>query len=70
MLKGLSLADGWRLQKLILLTDSKTVYGWLTVLVGNTKRIKVSGLHEVIVQRQLQVISDVLEATGMEVEVE
>ena len=52
-IKGLNLAVKWNIHHLKLMTDSKTVYGWLKSLFGDMKRIKVSGLNEVVVQRRL-----------------
>ena len=46
------------------------MFGWLNALFHNTQRLKVSGLHEVVVKRQLQVISDTNDASGLSVAVE
>ena len=54
VIKGLTLAVSWGLKDITLLTDSQTVFGWLGSLLNNTQRVKVSGLHEVVVKRRLQ----------------
>ena len=69
ILKGLVLAEAWGLKKMTFITDSQTVYGWLGALLNNTKRVKVSGLHEVGVKHRLQVIRDRIDAMGVQVDV-
>ena len=50
VIKGLTLAISWGLKELVVITDSQTVFGWLSALLNNTQRVKVSGLHEVVVK--------------------
>ena len=69
VVKGLTLASSWRIPKLCIMTDSQTVHGWLRSLFDNIKRVHVSGLHEVLVQRRLQVILDIVDSSGMSVDV-
>ena len=68
-LKGLTLAAEWSVRKLRLVTDSRTVAGWLRQVVNNMQRTKTKGLHEVLVQRRLQVVDDLIAITGLTVEV-
>ncbi|XP_065196213.1 uncharacterized protein LOC135827687 [Sycon ciliatum] len=67
---GLSLAAKWNLSRVTLYTDSKTVYGWLSGKLEASHRVKVGGLQEVVVQRRLQILDDMVEATGMSVSVQ
>ena len=52
------------------MTDSQTVFGWQNALFHNTQRVKVSGLHEMVVKRRLQVISGTIDASGLSFAVE
>ena len=70
VIKGLTLAVSWGLKELVLITNSQTVCCWLSALLNNTQRVKVSGLHEAVVKRQLQIISDTIDASGLSVSVE
>ncbi|XP_065190714.1 uncharacterized protein LOC135821644 [Sycon ciliatum] len=70
VIKGLSLAVEWNVRKVKVLTDSKTVYGWLSSLFGHLKRIKVSGLNKVVVHRRLQIIDDLIKAADLSVDLE
>ena len=68
-IKVLGLAAAWQVHKVSPMTDSKTAAGWLQCIAGNTRRVKVGGLHEVLVKRRLQVVKDLILTTGMEVAV-
>ena len=70
VIKGLNLAVKWNASNVKLLTDSKTVYGWLRSLLGDLKRIKVSGLNEVVVHRRLQTIADLIRTTHIAIDLE
>ena len=69
-LKGLELAIDWNVSSVVLKTDSKTVFGWLQAVLRNTERVRVSGLQHVLVQRRLQIFTDLIEASGISVTVE
>ena len=64
-IKALGLAAAWQMHKVSLMTAA----GWLQCIAGNTRRVKVGGLHEVLVKRRLQVVKDLILTTGMEVAV-
>jgi len=69
-IKALELAVDWNTSVVSMKTDSKSVYAWLTSIFKNTNRVKVSGLHAVLVQRRLDIIDDILKVTGMKVTIE
>ena len=66
---GLSLAAQWGIQRLRLMTDSKTAASWLRDILSN-RRVKTTGLHKVMVQRRLQIIGDIVTTTNLEVDVQ
>ena len=59
-IKGLTLAAEWGLQEVVVVTDSKTVAGWLRQIFENSSRVRVSGLHKALVLRRLHIIDDLL----------
>ena len=69
-IRGLSLAVNWQAKHVRLMTDSKTVASWLRDVVGNVRRTKIKGLHEVLMQRRLQIVSDLVITACMDVSVE
>ena len=50
MIRGLSLAANWQIKRVRLMTDSKTIASWLGDVIGNVRRTRTKGLHEVLVQ--------------------
>ena len=64
-IRGLSLAVNWQAKH-----DSKTVASWLRDIVGNVRRTKTKGPHKVLVQRRLQIVSDLVITACMDVSVE
>eukprot|EP00117_Sycon_ciliatum_P015220 scpid31464/ scgid0234/ Protein NYNRIN; NYN domain and retroviral integrase catalytic domain-containing protein; Pol-like protein len=70
VIKGLNAAANWPARKIRLHTDSKTVHGWLRQILGNERRVKVGGLHELLVKRRLQIIDDIVATARLDVEVD
>ena len=69
-IRGLTLAVDWQVKRVRLMTDSKTVTSWLREVIGNVRRTRTKGLHEVLVQRGLQIVADLVDTTGLVVSVE
>ncbi|XP_065181850.1 uncharacterized protein LOC135812405 [Sycon ciliatum] len=67
VIKGLNLASHWGLQRLVVKTDSKTVHSWLVSMLQDVERVKVGGLHELLVRRRVQIIQEIVKVAGMEV---
>ena len=63
VIKGVTMAAKWGLKNLQVVTDSKTVASWLQLIVNNVHRVMTSGLHELLVERRLQIFDDMI-ATG------
>ncbi|XP_065195812.1 uncharacterized protein LOC135827211 [Sycon ciliatum] len=70
VIKGLHLAMQWQVKELTLFTDSKTVAAWLQSVLGKVSCVRVSGLQQVLVQRRLQIITDLVAVTGLTVKVQ
>ncbi|XP_065182549.1 uncharacterized protein LOC135813378 [Sycon ciliatum] len=70
VMSGLQRATAYGLTSVRLLTDSKTVHGWLYNLLHDIRRVKTSGLYDVLVQRRLQAIDELVRLTGLSVVVE
>eukprot|EP00117_Sycon_ciliatum_P011312 scpid18689/ scgid1770/ Gag-Pol polyprotein; Matrix protein p10; p20; Capsid protein p25; Nucleocapsid protein p14; Protease p15; Reverse transcriptase/ribonuclease H p90; Integrase p46 len=67
VLRGLTLATDYRVKTATVVTDSKTVYGWLSARLGNIHRVKTNSLFDVVVERRLQAVEDIVAETGMQV---
>ena len=69
-IRGLSLVVNWQDKHVRLMTDSTTIASWLRDVVGNVRRTKTKGPHEVLVQQGLQIVSDLIITACMDVAVE
>ena len=65
-IKGVNLAKKWGAGNIIIFTNSAAVYSWLSSLLKKDKRIKVSGLSEMLVKRRLSIFLEPLEAYKVE----
>ena len=65
--KGLNLAVRWGATKVRLVTDSKPATSWLNNVVTNSYRVRTKGLHEVVVQRRLQILCHIVIVAGLSV---
>ena len=69
-IKGLSLAVGWNFETVHLKTDSNTVASWLRDVIGNVRRVRTKALYEVLVQRRLQIVADMIQTAKLTVTVD
>lgn len=65
IVKGVNLAVAWNVKRLEVMTDSRTVYGWLEMLVTDARRLKVNGLGETLVRRRLGIVRDIINECEM-----
>lgn len=70
ILKGMNLAIRWGLDKMVLATDSATVYGWLTSVLTGSHRIRTGGISEMLIRRRLLMVSELCDAYNLAVSVE
>ena len=66
MVKGVNLAMKWGGGDITIFTGSAAVYSWLSLLLRKDKRIRVSGLSEMLVKRRLSIFSETLKAYKVE----
>ncbi|XP_054285261.1 uncharacterized protein LOC129001833 [Macrosteles quadrilineatus] len=67
LLKGVNLALKWNLKELYLVTDSATVYAWVTSILTGDRRIKTHGMGEALVRRRLGLLKDLISECGLKV---
>lgn len=66
VIKGINLALKWKFSKLFIMTDSATVYGWITSVLTNSHKPKVCGLSEMLVKRRLQIVKEMRDLYNVE----
>ena len=68
--EGLKLAVDYGIKEMTLISDSKTVHDWLSAGLRTTQCVNVHGLHDVVVERRLKTINDIVAETGIVVNVD
>ena len=62
VVRGINLALKWGVRELDIVTDSASVFGWLSGVLHREKKIKVTGMNEMLVRRRLTTIVEILES--------
>ena len=70
VVKGLNLAVKWQLTEVKVMTDSATVLSWLNSVIIEDRRVKVSGMAEMLVRRRLAVVQEMITEYGLTVTAE
>jgi len=65
VLKGINLALKWGMKTLEVITDSASVFGWVSSVVEDTHRPRVSGLGEMLIRRRLGMVTELVDAYGL-----
>ena len=66
-LKGVNLAIKWGLTSIQIITDSATVQGWVKLVLSEEKRVKTKGAAEILIQRKLGVLRDLIDELDLTV---
>lgn len=61
VVRGVNMAMKWSAKDLTVVTDSAAVHSWLSSMLKKDKRIRVSGLSEMLVKRRLSIVLKTLE---------
>ena len=69
VVKGFNLAAKWQVRQLEVLTDSATVFSWLTSALHDSHKVKTRGISEMLVKRRLAVLKELRQEYNMEVTV-
>jgi ribonuclease HI len=70
VVKGVNLALKWRLKTVTLLTDSMTVFSWVSAALSGSSRIKVTGLSEMLVRRRIGTLVELRDEYSLKLSVE
>ena len=69
VIKGLNLAIAWKMKKLTLLTDSRTVYHWTQDTLSRKARVKTKASSEMLIRRRLETLRTIVEEYNLEMDV-
>ena len=67
VIKGLNLAQVWRMRQVELLTDSSTVYRWINDSLTGRARLRTKAASEMLIRRRLGIIVSLLKKCGLTV---
>ena len=67
VVKGINMALRWKRSKIILKTDSATVFGWLKAVITKSHNIKTRALGEVLIRRRLDTIKEIIDNMNLDV---
>ena len=62
VIKGVNLSIKWGAKNVAIMTNSAAVHSWMSSMLKRDKRIRVSGLYEMLVKRRLSILLKTLEA--------
>ena len=69
VVKGLNMALRWGVRIIRIFTDSLTVYRWLQAVIDRTHNVKTRALDEVLIQRRLSTIKQVMDEEKISISV-
>ena len=69
VLRGVNLAVAWKMKRLALMTDSRTVYHWMTDALSGRSRLKTKAASEMLIRRRLETIKTVISEYQLQLEV-
>lgn len=69
VVKGLNMALRWGVRVIRIFTDSLTVYRWLKAVIERTHNVKTRALDEVLIQRRLNTIKQVIDEERLTISV-
>ena len=69
VVRGINLSLAWNLKKVTVMTDSKTVYHWLTDALSGRARIKTKAASELLIRRRLETVKSLCDEYGLQLTV-
>ena len=65
VIKGLNLAQVWRMRQVELLTDSSTVYRWINDSLTGRARLRTKAASEMLIRRRLGIVVSLVKECGL-----
>ncbi|KAG0726852.1 hypothetical protein GWK47_035774 [Chionoecetes opilio] len=69
VIKGLNLAIAWKMSKLTIMTDSRTVYYWVKDTLSKKARVKTKASSEMLIRRRLETLRAIVEEYGLSLDI-
>ncbi|KAG0713329.1 hypothetical protein GWK47_016456 [Chionoecetes opilio] len=69
VIKGLNLAIAWKISKLTIMTDSRTMYYWVKDTLSKKARVKTEASSEMLIRRRLETLRAIVEEYGLSLDI-
>ena len=69
VVRGLNLALSWNLKNVTIMTDSRTVYHWLSDVLSEKARVKTKAASEMLIRRRLETVKKLSEEYDLQLSV-
>ncbi|XP_043227746.1 uncharacterized protein LOC122384429 [Amphibalanus amphitrite] len=69
VVRGVNLAVAWKMKQLTIVTDSRTVYHWLSDALSGKARLKTKAASELLIRRRLETIKNIITEYDLTVQV-
>ena len=69
VVRGVNLAVAWKMKQITLVTDSRTVYHWLSDALSGKARLKTKAASELLIRRRLETIKNIVTEYDLDVQV-
>lgn len=69
VLKGINLAVAWDMKKVQLMTDSRSVYHWVSDALSGKSRLKTKAASEMLIRRRLETILNIVKEYELNIRV-
>ena len=69
-IKGINLAIRWNLRKMVLHTDSKSVYAWIKSTITQVKNVRTRAMTEMLIRRRLEIITNLIKEYDLSLDVD
>lgn len=69
VVRGVNLACSWGITQFKIITDSKTVHGWLKNVIDEDSRVRTSALSDMLIRRRLGLLRDLITECSLDLTV-
>ena len=70
VIRGLNIAVKWGFTRILVMCDSATVVAWMRSMLTKDRRVRVKGLHEVLVRRRLGIVKEIIDDDCLDIGIE
>lgn len=69
VVRGVNLAVAWKMKRLTIVTDSRTVYHWISDALSGKARLKTKAASELLIRRRLETLKNIVTEYDLDVQV-